>query len=373
MKTTAKYSPTIAVSIALLVSPMFIAVLFSPALADPLLRENWAEAERARVAGFVSTLTGRLESPADRYQIPDGSGRNFYIDDRGALHFEPLYDGVAGNWRPVVPDVRNAPLYYSEAEALYKRGLKDEALYLMKALRAMAWIAREPDAEVDFALRSAMIREATRATGWLNRVQERDPEFDAVDRLSDPFVIFNGAAGRTVVVSNRFGWRMRLPGSWRFQRGRDRYSAQGDPYRNTVYLRHSEWRLTIASDVFMRASGRPLKIGAFVREWDLRRTLTPPRKRGLAFRRETIDEDLKLCDQPGRNSGQCRVFRTSLQDRSRAYRFREYYRLLAGQGRGLYLQFSYDLPASGAAAEIQEGAVDAALAKLIASLRITNR
>ncbi|MEQ9362600.1 MAG: hypothetical protein RIF32_00065, partial [Leptospirales bacterium] len=288
-----------------------------PAFADPLLRENWTAAERARVAGFVSRLTEAIESPADRYRIPDGAGRNFYIDDRGGLHFEPLYDGVAGNWRPVVPDVRNAPLYFHEARALYGRGLKDEALYLMKALRSMLLVAEEPDSEVDFVLREAIQGEARRATQWLNAKRERDPDFARLDRMTDPFAIYNGAAGRTVVLSNQFEWRLRLPGSWRFQRGQDPLTRAADPNRNMVYLKHAGWRLAIGSDMYAGAPGRFANLKSFVREWDLRRTLTPPRKRALSFRRETLAEDLALCPDAGRGREQCAVFRTGLRDRAR--------------------------------------------------------
>ncbi len=380
----------------------------APLQADPLLRDNWTDRERARIDGMVSRLTGALESPADRYQIPDGAGRNFYIDDRGGLHFEPLYDGDAFNWRPVVPDVRNVALYYAEADALYRRGLKDEALYLMKALRAMRGFVSAPlnseasgaspapatvlDRPLNATLRSAIIRESERASAWLNAKQKTDSDFQRLDGLTDPFAVYNGEAGYTLVLSNRFGWRLRLPGSWRFQRGPDRFTQAGNANRNVVYLQHNEWRIMIASDVYAPSPARLLNIKEFIREWDLRRSLTPARKRLLSFRRETGAEDLAACVAPAdatelvnstetvakqaaflKRRDQCALFQTGLRDRERSYSFREYYRLLAREGRGFFLQFSYNTPPELAAAEIQKAAVSAALARIVASLRFTNR
>lgn len=350
-----------------------VLIVTGPRLAaDPLLREDWTQTERDRVRGMVSRVTNWIESDSGRYQIPDGAGRNFYIDrrDPGALYFEPLYDGVAGNWRPVVPDVRNVALYLTEARALYQRGLKDEALYLAKAVRGMILFADDSNAALDSNLRAAVVREAGAATAWLDYLRERDRDYPRLDDMTDPYALYNGAAGWTMVIADHPGWRLRLPGNWRFLRGRDQRGA------TVVYLAHNEWRVMIGTDVWTspRLSSN---LPAFIREWDQRRTLTPQRKRSLAFRREELAEDLDLCPpsvvkNPERDAVKiCAGFRTGLNERGKSFFFREYYRLTPANNRGLYLEFAYNLSPDAAASAVQEQSVTNVVRQIVGSLKFT--
>lgn len=329
---------------------------------DPLLRNDWLPAERARIQGTVARMARELESAVGSYGVTDENGRRFAIDTRGQLSFDPLYAGGdalqphQSNWKPVVARTDDAPLYYPEAVALYERGLRNEAFYLMKGLRAMAFLNVAEDSGVvsdrPLADSAAVRRAAEQATAWLNEAQRRlsAREFERLDRLSDPFAIYDPQRARTLVFSNRYAWRVAFPGEWRFQRGLDRASQTrsrgGD--RATVYLQRGAWQAMLATDV--PPDGQPLPgLPALIREWDLRRTLTGQRKRVLQYRRESIalssaaDGGAEV--SAGANSA---AYRASLTDRRFRYEFYEAYALgRSPQARAVFLQLSRKKPLRG--------------------------
>ncbi len=346
---------------------------------DPLLRSGqWLASERARVQGTVARMARELESPLDRYAVTDDNGRRFEIDQRGELRFDPLYSGSdalqpgQSNWKPIVARTDDAPLYYAEALALDERGLRTEAFYLMKGLRAMAyWSARDAgltDASSDRpVLDSAAVRRtAEQATAWLNQIQRKlsSREFDRPDRLSDPFAVYDSTRDRTLVFSHRFAWRATFPGEWRFQRGLDRDSqsttdtwgslTRGE--RATVYLQRGNWQAMLATDV--PPDGRPLPgLPALRREWDLRRTLTGQRKRVLQYVREPIALAREFAEEGQRPDGVA-AYRASLNDRRFRYEFYEAYAIgRSPASRALCLQLSR-MTAIGTEASAPESSVE---------------
>ncbi len=325
--------------------------------ADPLLRENWTGQESRRARGVISAVGEIIESPRNRWTIEDRRERKFEIDRHGEIAFNPL--GPSGlydaNWLPVLPDSREAPLYNSEAEALYGRGLKEEALRIWKALRSMT---------VALPRANAAVRRAAReATARLNHLAERDASFAAVDLRSDPYAFFDDERGRTIVLSDRHGFRLELPGAWKFAadhhlRGHVRKNTLTSPgdHRppeerdnpDVVHLGHADWIVTIGAD---HGQYHP-ELPDYVRLWDRRRTLTAQRKRLLAFQRTLSDQHADFCDTRADAQGRlsfdrragdpengrfCGLLRSELRDRDRRFYFYEYY-VLRGR-RGLYIEF----------------------------------
>ncbi len=267
--------------------------------------------------GLVGRISRDVEASRSWYRVQDQRGRQFQINRQGVLRFDPYQ----GNWRPVVADTRDAPLHFSEAEALWRAGLKDEALMLWKGLRAMAMY--EPDAG------AAVRRTAAAAAQRINDAAERD-DFAALDLISGPFAYFAGEGGETVALSDRHAWRLRMPGAWRFMRGRDEASQRGDPLRVSVHLGHNDFVFSIHSTIWDR-NRRFGALDDFVLDQDLKRGLDRQQKRLLGFARDlsqlhtircqtAVDTDgrLRAGGGPIDADRYCAVLESSLRTRVRS-------------------------------------------------------
>ncbi|MBX7056730.1 MAG: hypothetical protein K1X75_01600 [Leptospirales bacterium] len=282
---------------------------------DLLLREDWIGEESQRARGFAARLSRALEAPRTWHRVLDQSGRRFEINQQGALRFDPYQ----GNWRPAIPDLRDAPLHLEEAATLWREGLKEEAMLLWKALRAMSMFEERPSA----ALRLAAAAAAQR----INQAAERD-DFAAYDLASDPFVYRADDGRQTVVLSERFSWRLRLDGVWRFMRAEDAATLQLDPLQAAVYLGRDGFALTIRSTIWDRDRRFPA-LDEFILDRDLKRGLDRQLKEALRFERRLSALHGMRCDTaPGpdrrlrrtsrqRGDGYCAVLESSLSDRYR--------------------------------------------------------
>ena len=305
--------------------------------ADPLLREDWRADEAELARGLAAGISERVEQPRDSFRIADSAGRPFDLDENGRLSFDPW----EGGWRPVVPATADAPLYPAEAESLYAAGLKDEALLLYKALRAMVRETPRPPA----ALRAA----AAVATRRINRMAARDSAFGRADNATDPFVFFQSPAGEadepgaTYIISEKYNWRIILSGAWRFKRS-----------PAAVHLKQGDFYWTMASD-FSLAAARRTSLRDYMLYRDRLRGLSRQRKALLSYRRAELE-----LDQDCPAAVRCGAFASELRDRRGPYYFREVYFL--GRQGGLYLELR--LPPGG------EAQADQLLRETLASIRL---
>ena len=177
-------------------------------------------------------------------------------------------------------------------------------------------------------------------------------------------MFFNDRINETVLLSDRHGFRLYLPGRWRYVRGKD---IRG-PYRTremqmTVgYLKQKRIIITLGADIFSNAYYmRDLK--GLVSLWDLRRSLSNQRKSMLHFKRNTHRLSEYYCGDKGKvfsrsnlretryyrknspgnrryqKSGQCILLKSSLQSRRKKFRFIEF--LYLKDFYGFYLGISH--------------------------------
>lgn len=304
-----------------------------------LLREDWTGDELERARGFAARLGRAIEAPQRFWDLEDEGGRRFTIDPRGRIRFNPLDD----NWRPVIPDSRDAALYNAEAEALYEYGLKDEAVLLWKSLRAMAAYLPDPPAYIRDAARIASAR--------LNSLSERE-DFTALDAASDPFPIYDAERDRTLVLSDRHGFRASFPGRWRFMR------AAADPERpagGRAYLQRGDLSASISRDVWQGA-WRFVSLDDFILWWDRRRGLTRQEKMRTGFSRSLAADHAERCNTAVGPRGQlraadanarlagsretlCALLDSGVQRPAEFPRYREYFRLESSGGLRVELRY----------------------------------
>ncbi len=306
-----------------------------------LLREDWTSDELDRARGFAARLGRAIEAPRRFWELEDEGGRRFTIDPHGRIRFNPLDD----NWRPIIPDSRDAALYNAEAEALFEYGLKDEAVLLWKSLRAMAAYLPDPPAYIREAARSASAR--------LNALSERD-DFAALDAASDPFPIYDGQRDATLVISDRQSFRASFPGRWRFMRapaGPPRAEGEGV----VVYLQRGDLSASVGRDIW-NGAWRFVGLDDFILWWDRRRGLTRQEKIRAGFSRSLAAQHASRCNTAigprgvlapadtnarlaGSREALCALLDSGVQRPADFPRYREYFRLDARGGLRIELRY----------------------------------
>ncbi len=261
----------------------------------------------------------------------DRHGRRFTVDREGKPAFNPL----DGNWFPVVADSRDADLHLAEAGALYHYGLKEEAFYLWKAIRAMLQNSSTPSA--------ALSQAASQATQRLNHLTEREHNFVALDQLTDPFPYYEHRQQETRLLSDRAGYRLYLPGKWRFQRKDRKKEVSKRAERllfQQVYLKQEHLILRVSS---CKIRARQSTLAQLIAFWDGQQGLLEQQKRIRSFQRKPAADHKRYCQQERR--GDCALLQSRWRDKKRNYRQRwEYYHLQRGGagGRGLILELQQE-------------------------------
>ena len=311
-----------------------------PVEPDPdtvLLRERWTPQEAARLRGMAHRISRVLESPAEKVPLKDSAGRKFDMDYAGRIRFNPLDD----NWKPVIPNVAEVPFHLAEAESLRRFGLKNEALAIWKSLRAMALFTENPPAYVK--------QGAADATKRINGMRSEDPDFETLDRATDPYLFYNDTEDHTMLISDRYGWRVKLPGRFRFARAKQ--GASRDRSRDmdltSVHLKQGPVVLLIHSDLWARGWKFP-KVQGYARVWDFRRSLGPQRSRDFQFTREPHPQSDRCV--PARLTRQlaptgrakCAVFQTLLSRRGKEFHSMEFFHLRPFAGFMVELRFAVE-------------------------------
>lgn len=312
----------------------------APLAPDPdtvLLRENWTENEAQRIRGMAHRISRVLESPAEKVPLRDSFGRKFDMDYNGRIRFNPLDD----NWKPVIPNVNEVAFHLAEADGLRKFGLKDEALGLWKSVRAMGLFIQNPPAHVKQA--------AAAATKKINEMRTGDPDFAELDRATDPYIFYHEKEKTTYLLSDVYGWRVRLPGRYRLARAPQPESDRRSESiaRDTVYLQQGELTLVVSADLWNRGWKIP-DVAAYARIWDLRRSLNPQRKQIFGFRREPHPQGDRC--RPGRldkrlapdGLARCAVYQTFLARRGQEFHSMEFFHLRPFIGFLLEVRFKQE-------------------------------
>lgn len=248
---------------------------------DPLLRKPWIDADLASTRGEYHRLSRLLERPGSVFAIKDAAGRSFEVDLRGRVAYSPF----DGNWKIVVPRVSDGALHLAEAAALYKRGVRDHATFIWKAVAAMSSI-KEPPGSVKANSRAAVAQLNARA---------RRAEFSDYDAQSDPFLFYDDRFDQTYLISHRHRLRMVLPGPWRYQFGETR-EAKSQWRERVLYLGQQDVVLTLGLDDFQNA-GRVRTLGGLIDLWDLRRSLGAQRKALVDFQRDEYRLSEQFCKE----------------------------------------------------------------------------
>lgn len=302
-----------------------------------LLREAWTHIEARRIRGLAHRISRVLESPAEKVPLRDSFGRKFDMDYSGRIRFNPLDD----NWKPVIPNVSQVAFHLAEADALRRFGLKDEALSLWKSVRAMALFIEDPPAHVKKA--------AAAATKKINAMRTGDPDFAELDRATDPYIFYHERDDETQLLSDVYGWRVSLPGRFRLARAPQPESDRRSRSiaRNTVYLKQRDVILSVSADTWDRGWKIP-DVPAYRRIWDLRRSLSPQRKRLLDFRREPHPQGDRCV--PGRlnrrlspdGHARCAIHQTFLARRGKEFHMMEFFHLRPFTGFFLEVRFAIE-------------------------------
>jgi len=261
---------------------------------DPLLRQGWTATERERAAGFAGYISSRLERTQERIALTDEDGRRFSMGFSGDITFSPLQ----GDWRPVIPDTSRTPFHLAEAQGLMATGLKDEALLVYKALVAMSLFTERPAADV---------REQARLAARAINVMRKGSDFSDLDLVTDPFLFYDPDAGETVVLSDRQGFRLRLPGKYTFRRGRSEAVSRTHE-RTIIYLKQADLVLALGADLWSRAY-KMATIPQYVHVRDGRRPLTVQLRETLSFQRTPVAST--RCGS--REWPLCQLYRSSLR------------------------------------------------------------
>lgn len=251
----------------------------STAAADPLLRRPWVEADLASTRGEIHRLARLLERSGSQFPIRDAAGRIFRVDLKGRVSFSPF----DGNWQMAVPRRSESALALAEAEGLYARGVRNHAVFLLKAVAAMG---RLPGAG------GGLRADAARASRRLSALARRE-SFVEEDAATEPFVLYDDTRDETIVYSNTFRLRLVLPGPWRYQYGEARRHQTQWPER-VVYLGQQGFVLVLGLDNFSHA-GTMQRLGGLIDLWDIRRSLGAQRKRNLDFVRKSEPESASFC------------------------------------------------------------------------------
>ena len=256
---------------------------------DPLLREDWIQAEAKRARGLTSRLAMLLEKPTSRMVVRDFARRKYQLDFSGKLTFNPYDD----NWKPVIPRVSAAPFHQAEAEALAAKGLVLDALALWKSMQAMARFAPRPPAQVTRSARVASVR--------INRLRNERDEFELMDFITDPYIFYDDRFDFTVLLSDVHGWRIVLPGAWKYVRGKDDFTTPRKTglTRTLAYLKQGDITITVGSDLFNHAYRIP-RLAGYISVWDTRRSLSTQRKQFLDFTRAEHALQGEYCSATGR-------------------------------------------------------------------------
>ncbi len=239
---------------------------------DPLLREDWRAAESRRARGLAARVSRLLEKPGGSIIRRDKDNRVFKVALSGRVSFNPRDD----NWKRVVPRLSQADLHLVEARALYKIGARREAFLIWKSLIAMARYSPTARAFVRQAAREAAVD--------LNRTRANDSDFEDLDRRSEPFVYYDDDANVTLLLSDVYGFRVKMPGLWLFRPGGDVVERKGDLKEQSAFLKRGKLKLRVSVDAFSRAFRVPVVPG-YLSLWDRRRTLSRQRMIMFRFRR----------------------------------------------------------------------------------------
>jgi hypothetical protein len=288
------------------------------------VEKSWTPAEPEPKRNIGGANSGDLD---ELLTIDDFHGRKFRMDLSGKTLFNPHDD----NWRPVLPVREDALKYLDEAEALYNEGLQGEALRLWKTVAAMNLIEDRSASDLE-AVRKAVRR--------INDLKAKTSYFNMLDEKTEPVVFYDGKLGQTYLVSLDQRIRLVLPGSWKFYR---QIEPEGSPStrRYLIYLRHAEFTLTAAYDLF--PSYRFMDMSEWIRIWDDRRSMTRQIRYANGFLRAT-DDQLPECESE--SAVNCKSYYTSIG----RYSFYEHFRLSGSAG--LYLDLRHAEGKKPAAAQV---------------------
>lgn len=284
-----------------------------------MIRGAWQEEERNRLRG--ASGNARVAGD-DLMEIDDYYSRKFKMDLSGKVFFRPR----EGDWRPILPVREDVTKYLAEADALLKEGLSGDALLLWKTISALSVLENQTAAERD------AIETAVRKIGEL---ESSTSYFPVLDRQTEPVVLFDRSQGQTHVIGLNTGIRIVLPGAWTYYRTLLSKTPRTDGGRYLLYLRHAEYTLTAAWDLF--SSGAISNLNEWISMWDRRRNLTKQIEYASGFVRKK-EEQLLICDSvTARNKNSiCASYDTTIG----AFRFFEHFRLYPGSGIYLDLRFT---------------------------------
>ncbi len=280
------------------------------------------------------------------------------MDYNGHIRFDPLDD----NWQPLIPNVGEVAFHLAEADGLRRFGLKVEALTLWKSVRAMALFVPDPPAFVKEG--------AALATRNINLMRTGDPDFTELDQASDPYVFYHEQGDETYLLSDVYGWRLRLPGRFQMAHAPEAESQRRsvDFIRKVVHLKQGNLILSIGSDLWRRGWKIP-DVQALARIWDMRRSLGAGRKRVLEFRRDPHPEGercvpgrLSSAFGPDRNE-KCAVYQTFLTERGNEFHTLEFFHLRSFAGFFLEIKF----------VEKDQAAADSMLQRFFGSIFFSSR
>ncbi len=200
-----------------------------------------------------------LSAPPEFQPLEDEWGRRFPLKRDGQL----FYHIPDGRWKPAVPVEQQSIHALAEADALFERGSCTEAYLIWKAILAARQSMRYPPA---FLLKAAAV-----ASGRVNDTTAKGERFVVCRQEADPFALFIKSQARTLLVSEKNGWKLSLPGSWRWipsHIARTFYPGNSRSGGSTTLLSHNDFILAIQIIPATGSGKKALTLEEFMSRWD---------------------------------------------------------------------------------------------------------
>ncbi len=164
----------------------------------PLLSYDWIEESSREISGIIYQLRKKIESPKNSVIIYDLHFRTWnYHLKTDKYEFDLILDKSFDKNNFFIPVETQAYIHFSEAENLWNKNKKKEAIYIWKSLQYV-----EKFREISY-LSTKKIEELYKKVSNRSLIQN-----------IDPFFLYRDKQNETLLLSDDLELKLKLPGYW---------------------------------------------------------------------------------------------------------------------------------------------------------------
>ncbi len=164
----------------------------------PLLSYDWIEESSREISGIIYQLRKKIESPKNSVIIYDLHFRTWnYHLKTDKYEFDLILDKSFDKNNFFIPVETQAYIHFSEAENLWNKNKKKEAIYIWKSLQYV-----EKFREISYL-----------STKKIEELYKKESNRTLIQNI-DPFFLYRDKQNETLLLSDDLELKLKLPGYW---------------------------------------------------------------------------------------------------------------------------------------------------------------